>query len=411
MKSVLIHPYDFLQARTPVCAHRSLLPSGATSKRAVPATTITARRLRPLKKGAICFNLLFLLLAAPRMQAQVTKEFADSIRGRYLIPELAYAVVTADSILVLETIGVQRNNLGYRAGPNDRFHLGSNTKAITAFLAALLVEEGKIKWDTKFFDLFPQLRKNSKPAYQNITLENLVTFRGKLPPYTYTTKRPTLQQITGTDAQQRLLLARYFLSHKPMKRADGLTPSNADYILAGLMLEKAAGKSYQELVTALGKTLGIDFGFDYPNLADTLQPWGHDSALRPLPPAIHKKMNWLLSAGNINVSMEGYCTFIQLLLQGINGRAPMLSQNTYTRLLFGLPRFSYGWFTKVDSVNGYHIAYNQGNAGAFTTQVEVIRERSQAIIIFTNAATEKTAEGIEELKKFLYRAYCADGDR
>ncbi len=88
-----------------------------------------------------------------------------------------------------------------------------------------------------------------------MTLENLLTFRAKLPAYTYTFEQPTRKQITGNNASQRLQLARYFILQKPMKEnPDGLTPSNADYILAGLMLEKASGKSYKDLIVDFGKT-------------------------------------------------------------------------------------------------------------------------------------------------------------
>ena len=233
--------------------------------------------------------------------------FADSVINEYKIPELAYAVVSSDSILELQTLGVQRINTNYLAKQNDRFHIGSNTKAITSFIAAILVKDERLRWNTKFFDLFPELKKNSKKVYYNITLQDLLTFRGKLPPYTYTNEHPAQKEIIGDNAQQRYLLAKYFLSQKPMKEDEnGLTRSNADYILAGLMLEKASGKSYKELVLDFGNSVNIEFGFDYPNLTDTFQPWGHDATLKPVPPFDNYKLNWLLSAGNINVSLPDY---------------------------------------------------------------------------------------------------------
>jgi len=86
------------------------------------------------------------------------KAFADSIRIKYQIPELAYAVVSADGIFEFQISGVQRIHTNLQAKQSDRFHLGSNTKAITCFIAALLVQQEKIKWDTKIFDLFPELK-------------------------------------------------------------------------------------------------------------------------------------------------------------------------------------------------------------------------------------------------------------
>jgi len=299
-------------------------------------------------------------------------------------------------------LGLQRINTNFKAKPDDRFHIGSNTKAITSFISALLVQQGQITWETKFIDLFPELKQHCRKAYQKITLQDLLTFRGKLPAYTYTFDKPAKKQITGNDAAQRFQLAKYFLSQKPMKIENGLTASNADYILAGLMLERVTGKPFRKLVTDFGETQGIAFGFDYPNLADSLQPWGHDINLHPLPPLDNYKLNWLLSAGNINVSLADYIKFIQLQLKGLKGETKILSPQTFDKLLYGLTTFSFGWFNKLDTATNHHIAYNEGNAGAFITQVQIIKETGKAFIVFTNSASTETQEGmailIDQLK-------------
>ena len=352
-------------------------------------------------KVFVFFILLFSIIA----KGQTASSFADSIKLQYNIPELAFAVVGPDTVFEAHVSGVQRMNTNYMAKTTDRFHIGSNTKAITSFIAAILVELGQIKLNTKFLDLFPELKPKSNKAYRNITLQDLLTFRGKLPAYTYTFKQPTKKQITGDNAKQRFLLAKYFLLQKPMEEQNGLTPSNADYILAGLMLEKASCKSYKKLVKDFGKTYGIDFGFDYPNLSDTLQPWGHDTALKPLPPSDNYKLNWLLSAGNINVSLDDYIKFIQLYLKAIAGTSTVLSKETANNLLFGLPVFSFGWFNKTDDNSKHHIAFNEGNAGAFITQVQVSKETNRAYIVFTNSATSHTEEGITILQHYLQKRY------
>ena len=339
-------------------------------------------------------------------KTQTLKTFADSVRIKYQIPALAYAVVSGDSIFELQILGVQRANSNLQATQNDRFHIGSNTKAITSFIAALLVKQGKIKWETKIIDLFPELKTVSKKAYWNINLQDLLTFRGKLQSYSYGNNEPTQEQIIGDNSNQRYLLAKYFLSHEPMQEDEnGLTPSNADYIMAGLMLEKASGKSYKELVTDFGKTQGIDFNFDYPNVNDSKQTWGHDENLKPLPPFDNYKLNWLLSAGNINVRLIDYLKFIQLQLKGLKGQTHILSFQTFDKLLYGEPIFSFGWFNKIETSTKHHVAYNEGNAGAFISQVQIIKEVDKGYIIFTNSATSKTSEGIEIILDRLQTRY------
>ncbi|HUM53203.1 MAG TPA: serine hydrolase domain-containing protein [Chitinophagales bacterium] len=351
-------------------------------------------------------TVLFFYLFIFSAQSQTLITFADSIRIAYQIPELAYAVVSSDYVYELETLGVQRINTIYSANQKDRFHIGSNTKAITSFISALLVQENKIKWETKFLDLFPELKSNSKKAYFYITLQDLLSFRGKIIPYTYTNDKPSKEEITGDNAHQRYLLAKYFLSQKPMKAdKNGLTPSNADYILAGLMLEKVSGKSYKELVLDFGNSIGIHFDFDYPNVKDTLQPYGHDADLNPIKPCDNYKLNWLLSAGNINISIDEYTKFIILQLIGLKENTALLPMKTFNKLLFEIPVFSFGWFNRIDAETNHHIAYNEGNAGAFITQVEIIKEADRAYIIFANASTIKTKEGISVLLNELKNRY------
>jgi CubicO group peptidase (beta-lactamase class C family) len=124
---------------------------------------------------------------------QNTAAFADSIRRLYKIPEIAYAVVSSDSVLELATIGVKKINTFIYVESNDKFRIGSNTKAITSFIAAQLVKQKKINWSTKFFDLFPELTQESNKEYRNMTLLDLLSFRTKLFPYTYTFSKPLLK--------------------------------------------------------------------------------------------------------------------------------------------------------------------------------------------------------------------------
>lgn len=55
--------------------------------------------------------------------------YADSIPLAYKIPELAFAVLSADSIIELQTLRFQRIGTDFKATSGDRFHIGSNTKA------------------------------------------------------------------------------------------------------------------------------------------------------------------------------------------------------------------------------------------------------------------------------------------
>lgn len=98
----------------------------------------------------IYLTFLF-ILNLTSLWAQKTAPFADSIRIVYHIPEISYAVVDSKSILEIGALGKHSVALLDTATLNDRFHIGSNTKAMTAFIIARYVENGKLKWNTKYF--------------------------------------------------------------------------------------------------------------------------------------------------------------------------------------------------------------------------------------------------------------------
>ena len=77
----------------------------------------------------ILFNLSF----SGYLFGQQTIKYADSIRLKFQIPEIAYAVIDAKKVFEIATLGKHSINLPDTASLNDRFHIGSNTKAMTAF--------------------------------------------------------------------------------------------------------------------------------------------------------------------------------------------------------------------------------------------------------------------------------------
>jgi CubicO group peptidase (beta-lactamase class C family) len=358
----------------------------------------------------IRMNLITLFFACGSMVAQRSVSFLDSVRIKYKIPEMAYAVISEDSVYEMQVIGERRRNSGNTAGPTDRFRIGSNTKAVTGFIAAQLVNEKRIRWDTKFFELFADLRRESNPVYHDLTLIDLLSFRTRLYPYTYTDSEPVEDQFEGDDDQQRSEFTRWFFKLKPVENnIDHFHFSNVGYTAAGMMLEKVSGKKFKDLVKDLGKQLNIEFEFGAPNTNDTLQTWGHDNYLNPEPPFENYKMNWLLAAGNINVSLPDYIKFIQLQLRGLNGRSTLLAKEQFEFLHFGLPRFAVGWFWATDEVNNRY-SFNVGNPGTFLSKVYVFPNNDRAFIFFSNVQSSAADEGIDRLYEIVKRKYLKPGE-
>lgn len=355
-----------------------------------------------MKKNLLSF-ILFTILSSS--YAQKNSSFIDSVRIKHQIPELAYAVVSSDAILEIQALGNQRINTDFKAKLSDKFRLGSITKTITSYIAAVLVKEGKIKWDTKFFDLYPELKSKSDPATYNFTLQDFLTFRANINTWSYGNNTPTQEEIKGNNQQQRYEFIAWFLQQKPVLEKEEIYWSNPGYVAAGLMLEKATGKSYEVLVKELGTTLKIDFDFGQPNFKDINQPWGHDENLQPEAPSSNYKLNWLSSAGNINVSLPDYCKFTQMQLQGLLGKSKTLTAQDFDKMHYGLPEFSFGWNSETNKSNSLKYSFHNGSPGTFLTKVYLCKAINKAFILFANVQSEEADRGLILILETLEKKY------
>jgi D-alanyl-D-alanine carboxypeptidase len=88
-----------------------------------------------------------------RVKETALKERLESIRAESGIP--AVAVLVDDSAWV----GVRPAGTPENIRPDDPFHIGSSTKAMTATLAARFVEQGNIRWETTIAEAIPHLKQ------------------------------------------------------------------------------------------------------------------------------------------------------------------------------------------------------------------------------------------------------------
>jgi CubicO group peptidase (beta-lactamase class C family) len=313
-------------------------------------------------------------------------------------------VISSDSILETGYFGTRRKGSALAARPEDRFRIGSNTKAITAAIATHLIAERKITWDTKFLDLYPELRVKCNPAFTNITLLDLINMQVPFPSYTYTVKTPTRKQLnqkgTKTEAEERLSFVEWFLSRKPVESTSrSYYLSNVSYSAIGLMLERASGRSYQDLARAYGENIHAHFEFGNPAKKDSTQTWGHTAADIPEPITDDYKLNWLLPAGNINVSLPDYIKFTQAQFKSLPG---VLSLPRATGI-YG-KQFDMGWFWELQP-DRHAVYHNLGNPGSFITTVHMIPSIDRAYIIFTNSQNEETYQGVNALLEEMKRRY------
>jgi len=97
------------------------------------------------------------------------------------VPGLAIAVVSNDSLVFARGYGVIEAGKPTPATEHTRFAIGSTTKAMTTAALAMLVDEGKLRWDDRVIDYLPELRLYDPYATHELTVRDLLTHRTGLP--------------------------------------------------------------------------------------------------------------------------------------------------------------------------------------------------------------------------------------
>lgn len=111
--------------------------------------------------------------ASDETQAHLKTVLEMAIRS-HGFPAAAAAVITSKDIH-LEAMGKRRVDRPHPVTVDDRFGLGSNTKAATATMLGTLVERGLLRWDSTLAGALPDLPM--RPEYRAVTLRQMLTHR------------------------------------------------------------------------------------------------------------------------------------------------------------------------------------------------------------------------------------------
>jgi CubicO group peptidase (beta-lactamase class C family) len=260
------------------------------------------------------------MLAAERTPSGATPEPSfESIRHQHGLPALAVVVVKDGQICDRITVGVRKWGEATPVTTNDVFHIGSCTKSMTATLTAILIEEGKLGWDTTIAGVFPELKGRMDKRYEAVTVEQLLHHRGGVPgdPPPAAWKRAGEEK--GTPTQQRREFVAAVLAQPPAA-APGtkMIYSNQGYAIIGAMLEKITGQDYETLITEkLFKPLRMDTaGFGPPGTKDKVdQPWGHLHKLFMTIPVQADNPPAIASAGRVHCSLDDLARYAMFHLK------------------------------------------------------------------------------------------------
>jgi CubicO group peptidase (beta-lactamase class C family) len=269
---------------------------------------------------------------------------------KHKVPGMAACVVRDAEVVAFGVAGVRTRGKLDKITVADRFHIGSDTKAMTAMLCGILVDEGKLKWSQTLGETFPELKKSMDPRYRAVTLEQLLTHRSGAPGELEKDRlwgKLWLYKGKPTGARRLLLQG---VASKPPEATPGtkFIYSNAGYSMAGHMAEKVTGKSWEDLMRErIFRPLGMTTaGFGAPGThARNDQPRGHKADGSPVEPGPAADNPVAIGpAGIVHCSLGDWSRFVAANLP--RAKTKLVKPETLEKLHApapGDPPYAMGW--------------------------------------------------------------------
>jgi CubicO group peptidase (beta-lactamase class C family) len=348
--------------------------------------------------------------ARPARVARVDASLAarlESVRQAHDLPGMGVAVVEGDRISIA-VAGRRRVDRDDPILPGDAFHLGSDTKAITASVAARLVERGLLRFDEPLAEALPGIA-GMDPAFRTVTLAQLMRHNAGLASGGAFTPEFT----AGFDDEhwslerQRAWMAERFLTRPPATApGSGFAYSNYGYLLLGHVLERAAGKPWEALVREeVFGPLGMD-GCGFGPTATEAHPagvWGHElKGGRPIPTS-DDNPPLIGPAGTVHCPLAAWARFAAAHAGA--GPPGWLTQRTLDDLhegkaLAGSPAkdLALGWgVTRTDPPRLTH----SGSNGYNVAEIVVVPGRRIAVIVTSNLGDDRARAAVKALAEQL----------
>jgi CubicO group peptidase (beta-lactamase class C family) len=203
-----------------------------------------------MKNKFVRFNLLLLLLVFPVFaSAQSIEEklkeidaYAEKTRSDWNVPGIAVAIVKDDKVIFAKGYGVRELGRPEKVDENTLFAIASNSKAFTTASLAMLIDEGKIKWDDKVSQYLPEFQMSDLYVTRELTVRDLVSHRSGLDTFS----GDLLWYETTYNSDEILRRVRFLKPKTSFRSSFGY--QNLMFVAAGKVIEKVSGKTWSQFV-------------------------------------------------------------------------------------------------------------------------------------------------------------------
>jgi len=351
---------------------------------------------------AICVLPYCFVAAESEGSESGLEEMLTNTCRKHNVPSLTIAVVRSDGMVTQQCSGVRKRGADEPVELSDRHPLGSCTKSITATLAAVLVEAGKIKWNTTIGQVWPSVdEEHLHPSLRDVTLDELLSHQSGL-----ASDLKEVQDVKGdvwlsffeekaSPELERRRMLDLILALKPQHPRGAYHYSNLGYVVAAAMLETKGGESFEDLMRRkVFKPLKMNTAdFCTRALAMKLKPpllWGHRADGTPVDPRSANAENPSVYApcGTVTLSIADCARYAQWHLSRVP--SPLLTaRETLDHLHVGQVddpaagrEYGCGWIV-LNTALGRAIAHGGNNTNSHAL-IWILLDRDFAAVACTN---------------------------
>jgi CubicO group peptidase (beta-lactamase class C family) len=288
------------------------------------------------------------LFAASAEDVALKQTFAR-IATKHGLPALVGGLVTVNGLQKAAVTGVRKAGGRTPATLADLWHLGSDTKAMTATLIGSLFDEGRLHWDDSLGNIFKEYPVLRTTNLGRVTVSQLLHHTAGLPAnLNWSNIQVKAKQVGGKREAVLSDAVRTPLLSAPGSR---FLYSNVGYVLAGAIVEKFSGKTWEEtmrerIFNPLGMSSAGFGGIGRVGIED--QPWPHLTNGTPVPlngPSVDNPPV-MGPAGRAHATLEDWAKFVADHLRGASGQKALLKPETYAMLHRpGLDDYAMGWIS------------------------------------------------------------------
>jgi CubicO group peptidase (beta-lactamase class C family) len=353
------------------------------------------------------------------------KDAANTARRKNLLEQTANKAVAAGLVSAslhyadpqssaTAATGLRQKGAPAATAIGDWLRIGSASKAMTACMAAKLIDRGKLSWTLSLADALPDLAEGMLPAFRSVTVEQLLAHRGGLIALNNEADVGLFQEFLAAQTEplpETFAGRRSFLAAWALQQAQpGVTPgqdflySNVDYMLVGMILEACSGKSFAALfdeliVPLLGMPGGPGLSLGLPTTAGLAVQGGHVGTLGAVqvfdgyPPELQVWQDVLSqAAGGVFATVTGYAKWQQLHQQALSGESAPLPAAYVQRLRTPVGDYVLGWEVGPlpDAFKQKVCLYHGGIIEGFSVYSVIALDGQFAISAFTNAEGQGT---------------------